>query len=603
MRFSRFVAAGALVVGSAAVLVGAAAPKAEAPPKPPAKKPAEKPAPKKVVRVVEMVLHGRIEEQAAMAMPFGPQPRLLRNYTASIRKAAKDDGVKAILLRLRQPMLGLAKIQELLDAIGEFKATEKKLFCYLDACGNGGYLLASSADRIVAAPAGMVMLTGLAAEVSFYKGLLDWAGVGAHFAARGKHKSAAEPFTRESMSEGSRQVFNEYLDDVFDQFVATIAKGRKLAPAKVRQIIDQGPYPVGEARTFGLVDDVAYYDQFLDSVGDDLGGTVKLVKDYHRLGKKGADLAQMNLFALFAALQPKPEIPATKRPKVVVIYASGVIAPKPSSYLASQVVTATETRKAFERARSDDTVKAVVLRVDSPGGSALISDLIWREVERTKKTGKPVIASMSSVAASGGYYIAMPADAIVAQPATVTGSIGVVAGKLSLGGLYKKIGITTETFTRGKNAAIFATSSGFSESERKRLDALLDDIYTTFVHKAAVGRKMPVERMRELATGRIWTARRAKELGLIDELGGLKEAYELAIKKAGLEGQDVQPVILPREKSVLEALFAPTARARPALLCPPVPEPVLHALPYAQVLELLARENVLTLMPYVIEVR
>ena len=564
---------------------------------------APKPKAKRKVSVVEITLHGSLVEQASVAMPFGPQPKLLRDYTATIRKAAEDADIKAVILRIRQPAFGLGKIQELMATIDKLKAANKPVYCYLDACGNGAYLLATSADKIVAVPGGMVMLTGLGAQASFYKGLLDWAGVQANLLAFGKHKSAGDPFTRDSMSEENRKVLNEFLDDLYGQFVAAIAKGRKLDPAKVRDTIDHGPYSANEARTFHLVDDVAYYDQFIAGIGSDLDGKVDVVRDYHRLGRKGPDLAQMNIFTLFSALQPKPAIPATKRPKVVVIYASGPIAVAPSSLMPSQIITAEAMHKAFDKARSDDTVKAVVLRIDSGGGSALVSDLIWHEVARTKKAGKPVIASMSDVAGSGGYYIAMNADAIVAHPATITGSIGVIGGKLCLRGLYDKVGIKKETFRRGKNAAIFSDYTAFTPEERKRMHALMADIYNTFVHKAAEGRKMPVDKMRALATGRIWTARAAQKLGLIDQLGGLRDAYDLAIEKAGLKGKDVQPVILPREKSVLEALFNPTAQLASPLERYHLPTPVLRTLPYLQVFYLLARENVLALMPYTIEIQ
>ena len=616
MRAGRIAAAAGLLACIVAALLAATVPETKKPPAKAAAKPATnvpaQPKPKAAptpasgpeVKVVEVVLDGQISERMAMAMPFGPQPKLLRDFTGSIRKAADDGEIKAMVLRIRQPMMGLAKRQELMDAIGEFKAKGKKVFCYLDATTNFGYLMACTADRITAAPAGMILLTGLAAEVSFYKGLLDWAGIEAHFVASGKHKSAADSYTRESMSEANREVFNEYLDDVYGQFVKGIAEGRKLTPAKVREAIDNGPYSAPAAHTAKLVDEVAYYDQFLDGVGKALKGKAELVKGYHRMGKRGPDLAQMNLFSFFAALQPKPAIPAGKRPKIVIVYASGVIAPASAGLFGMQTVSAAGLHDAFDKARTDKTVKAVVLRVDSPGGSALISDLIWRDIRRIQQAGKPVIASMSDVAASGGYYIAMPCDAIVAQPGTVTGSIGVLGGKLAMGKLYEKIGIKVETFTRGKNAAIFSGTTRFSESEAARLKAMLDGIYTDFVQKAADGRKMPVEKMRELATGRIWTAQAAIKAGLVDKLGGLKEAYDLAVEKAGLKGnKDVQPVILPREKSFLEAILDPMSSRVVTLNGKPIPDALLRKMPALQVLGLLATENVLAIMPFHIETR
>jgi len=602
MRVARYAMAAVVLAVVVALLVGAAAPETKQPAAKPATEAEPQPA-QRTIRVVDVPLEGTIQERAHMTMPFGPQPKLLRDFTGSIRKAADDDTIEALVLRLREPSLGLAKRQELMDAIGAFKAAGKKVYAYVDSCTTRSYMLACAADRIAVAPAGMVVLTGIRGEAMFLKGLLDWAGIEGDFVASGKHKAAADMLTRESMSEDNRQVINEYLDDVYDQLVTAIAKGRKLTADQVRDAIDHGPYAPQAARTRKLVDDVAYYDDFLAAIGRDLGGTVKVVKGYHHLGKKGADLAQMNLFTFFASLQPKPAIPQTKHPKVVIVFASGMIAPKEVSLFGTATINAQEMREAFETARADKTVKAVVLRVDSPGGSALISDLIWREVGLTRKAGKPVIASMSDVAASGGYYIAMACDAIVAQPATVTGSIGVVGGKLSLGGLYEKIKINIETFDRGKNAGIFTDTRGFSDTEREAFKGLLDDIYTTFVTKAAEGRRMDLAKMRALATGRIWTARMALKEGLVDKLGGLKDAYDLAIEKAGLKPEDVQPVILPREKSVFEALFAPMASQATAFDPTRLPDAVRRRLPLLQVIELFEHENVLAVMPYSLDVR
>ena len=566
----------------------------------------EKGPPANAVRVVDVVLQGELGEQRAFENPFGPRGRLLRDYTASLRKAAQDPDVKAVLLRLQQPSLGLAKVQELRSAIEEVKTAKKRVYCYLEACGNADYLIACSSDRICAAPGGMVMLTGLRAEVTFFKGLLDWAGIKADFLHFGKHKSAAEPFTSDAMSEENRQVLNELLDDLYGQFVGVIAKGRKLPEQKVKEAIDFGPYCAKDARIHSLVDDVAYFDQFLEAMGKDLGGKVELVKDYHHLGSKGPDLSEFNIFTFFAALKPRPDIPATDRPKIVILYASGMILMGESPLFAGGAVTAEAMSKAFRQIRENPTVRAVVLRVDSPGGSALVSDLIWREVERTRKAGKPVVASMSDVAASGGYYIAMGADAIVAEPSTITGSIGVVGGKLVLRGLYDKIGLKREVLSRGRNAGLFSDYTAFSDHERARVNALMSDIYDDFVHKAALGRNIPHERMRELATGRVWTGRAALALGLVDRLGGLREAFDLAAEKAGLQGKDVQPVILPREKSVLEALMSPGAATLgvPELgleVSVANPQSIAGSVPL--VLQALLRENVLTFMPYVVEVR
>ncbi|NQT54287.1 signal peptide peptidase SppA, partial [bacterium] len=267
------------------------------------------------------------------------------------------------------------------------------------------------------------------------------------------------------------------------------------------------------------------------------------------------------------------------------------------------VVTAKSIAGAFAAARKDVTVKAVVLRIDSPGGAAVTSDIIWREVVRTKEAGKPVVASMGGVAASGGYYIAMAADRIVAHPATITGSIGVIGLKPNLDGLYQKIGVNIERFTRGKNAGLLSLSSGLTENGKQRLEALLLAVYDDFVNKAAAGRKMKREQMLELATGRVWSGAKAKTLGLVDELGGLKKAFDLAIDLAGIKGQNVQPVILPREKEFLEMLLSGAADTEALVarrLSARIPGALRNAVPNLAVLESLSQAGALALMPYCI---
>lgn len=605
MEAKRGVGLAALAVVVAAGLLVAAQPKKDAPARGAGVGAADG-GPK--VRVLEISLGGEIAEQQAVSLPFGPKPTVLRHYTASIRKAATDDSIKALLLRVSGPSLGLAKVQELAEALAEFRAAGKRIYCYGELYGNADYLIASQADTIAVAPGGAVAAVGLGMEVAYFKGLLDWAGIQFDVLHCGEHKSAGEPFEKDKMSDENRRVLNEFLDDVYDQYIGVIAKGRGLKPEDVRKLIDGAPYSVAEAKKAGLVHQVAYFDELLESMGKELGGEVDRVTKYHFLGRKGRDLAEFNIFTLFSSMRPKPDIPRTPRPKVVILYASGMIVPAAqASPFLGEVITAKALGKLLEKAREDKTVKAIVLRVDSPGGAAVTSDIIWREINRTRAAGKKVVASMSSVAASGGYYIAMAADKIVAHPTTITGSIGVVGMKPSLEGLYEKIGIHMETFTRGKNVGTLGTTKPLSDSGRERLQALLTAIYDEFVAKAAKSRGMDPAKLRELATGRVWTGRAAKDLGLVDELGGLKEAYDLAVDLAGLKGKDVEPVILPREKDFFEMLLSGLGEmesaALPERLLGRVPGPLGRSLPRAQLLQLLSRERVLALMPYLIEIR
>jgi protease-4 len=595
----------ALSIVVAGALLIAAAPKAD-PKDPPQGAPPAGAQTGKEVRVLEITLGGDIVERKAVTMPFGPQPKLLRNYTASLRKAAEDKDIRAVILHLEQPMLSLAQVQELRDALAEVQAAKKKVYCYAELFSNIDYLVACGADEIVATPTGAVGLVGLSAEVMFLKGLLDWAGVEMTVVHAGKHKTLGEPFTKEAMPEAHRKVFNEFLDELYAQFLKSIADGRGITEEQAKALVDGGPYGAAGAQTAKAIDRLEYYDQFLARVGTELGGKVKPVRTYHHLGKKGPDLSKLNIFTLFSSLGPKPDIPKTARPKVVVIYATGHIVPGRGSSLMGEVITAEAIGKALEKAREDDTVKAVVLRIDSPGGAAVTSDVIWREIVRTEKAGKPVVASLSSVAASGGYYIAVAADKIVAHPASVTGSIGVIGLMPNLAGLYKKIGVNVETFRRGKNAGLMSISTGLSEAERKRVEALIQAVYADFVGKAAAGRDMPRDQMLELATGRVWTAAKAKELGLVDQLGGLKDAYDLAIELAGIKGQNVQPVILPREKDFFEMLLSRAAEGDthlPLDLPSRLPGPLRGAVPSLEVLQALGRVQALALMPYSLLIR
>ncbi|NQT52183.1 S49 family peptidase, partial [bacterium] len=304
------------------------------------------------LRVLEIKLGGAIAEKTSVAMPFGPRPKLLRDYTASIRKAAGDADIKAIVLQLSSPEVSLAQIQELGEALDEFKAAGKKVYCYTDICANRDYLVATHANHITLAPGGALVLVGLSAEVAFMKGLLDWAGIKVDVVHAGKHKAMGEPYSKEKMSDENRRVFNEFLDEMYEQFLGMIAKGRGITAAQARKLVDGGPYSAGGARVAKLIDSVGYYDQLVGRIGKDIGGKVALVKSYHRLGKKKPDLSQFNIFTLFASLRPKPPIPKTDRPKVVVIYATGpIVTGGTSSPLLGDVVTAKSIAGAFAAAR------------------------------------------------------------------------------------------------------------------------------------------------------------------------------------------------------------------------------------------------------------
>jgi protease-4 len=377
----------------------------------------------------------------------------------------------------------------------------------------------------------------------------------------GEYKGAAEPYTRSEMSKPFRERLESVLKDYFEEsLVKTIAQARKgLAIDKVKAIIDEGPYTAKQAVAAGLIDEVAYADDFEKAVKSGIKASeVKVVRDYAK--EKVEELDFSNPFAILKLLAPPSRKHKSSKNKIAVLYATGAIVTGKggTSLFGGDTVGSTTMVDAIRKAEHDKTVKAIVLRVDSPGGSALASDLIWNELRRSKK---PVVASMSDVAASGGYYISMAAKKIYAEPGTLTGSIGVVGGKLVLGGLEKKVGLNTQVIKLGSHAGILSTTFPFSESEKKAMTALMKDIYDQFLTKAIEGRERAGKKFAradflKYAEGRIWTGRQAKAIGLIDELGTLDDAVVAAKVMAHLaKDADVELLSLPKPRSFLDTLM------------------------------------------------
>jgi protease-4 len=515
------------------------------------------------VTVAHVRLSGSLEEAPVAEDPiFGHSGENLRMKLERIKKARDDKAVKALYLEIDGLEAGWGKLDELRRAVADFRASGKKVFAYLEGGETKDYLLALACDEVAMPEPAWLMLTGMRAEVSFYKGLFDKLGVKADMLQMGDFKGAAEPYTRNEMSPQFRKQMETVIDDYFDKgLVAAVAEARKgkgLTADKVKKLIDEGPYGAKAAAAAGLIDRVAYADDFKASFKAALKvDDVKIVKDYEKAKSKDVNLS--NPFEILKLLSPsKPA--ESKKPKVAVVYATGVITTGKGSVslLGGESCGSTTLIEAIRKAEDDKTVKAIVLRVDSPGGSALASDLIWQALVKCKK---PVVASMSDTAASGGYYISMAARKIYAEPGTLTGSIGVVGGKIVTGGLEKKVGLTTDVITRGANAAILSTTTPFSDSERKAMTALMKDTYDGFVSKALDGRKragraMTREQLLELAGGRVWTGRQAKENGLVDELGTVADAIMAARKMAGVPEKDELEVLeLPHGRSFLDALL------------------------------------------------
>ena len=528
-----------------------------------ADEPAKKPPEKKAGVVAHIKLSGTMEEKAPTNDPlFGTVGETFKVRLDRIEKAGTDKTISALLLEIDGPSLGWGKMHELTRTIAKVRASGKKVYAYLEGGASADFMIALACDDICVPDAAWLMLTGVRMEVTFYKGMLDKLGVQADILHMGDFKGAAEPYTRESLSEPNRKQLLSVLDDFFDnEMVARVVAGRKkakLTPARVKKLIDGGPYSASGALKAGLIDRVNYLDGYEDAIKADLGlDSIKVQRNFGK--KKHEEISIMGLYSKLL-LGSGPKIFSSKAPKVAVIYATGAIVSGKSgtSLMGGESVGSETMIAAIRQAEEDDTVKAIVLRIDSPGGSALASDLIWKELRRCKK---PVLASMADVAASGGYYIAMAAGKIYAEPGTITGSIGVVGGKMALRGVYDKVGIKTETLSRGANSGLLSSTEPFTESEREAFRSLMQNTYDLFVDKALEGRtragkKMSRDELLKLAGGRIFTGRQAKANGLIDEIATLEEVVAAAAKLGGMpQGRKPELLMLPKSRGLVESLL------------------------------------------------
>lgn len=500
---------------------------------------------------------------------FGGAEENFQTKLDRIKKARNDSTIQALYLQFHGLEIGWGKVDELRRAIADFRASGKKAYAYLEEGEAKDYLVALACDEVFLPSAGWLMVNGMRAEVAFYKDLFDWLGVKADMLQMGDFKGAAEPYTRSSMSKEFRQQLEKVIDDYYEKsYVDTIARSRPRqhwTAEQVKKLVDQGPFTAKAALEAGLVDRVAYVEQFEDSLkADGKFDEVKVSRNYGQA--KSDELDFSNPFSILKLLSPAKSKSSSK-PKIAVIYAVGEIVTGKggSSLMGGDLVGSTTMIEAIRQAEEDKTVKAIVLRVDSPGGSALASDLIWSELKRCKK---PIVASMGDVAASGGYYISMAAGKIYAEPGTLTGSIGVIGGKIVLQGLESKVGIKTEFITRGANAGIMSMETPFTEGERKVISALMHDTYEQFLDKALQGRKKAGREMTradldKLAGGRVWTGRQAKAAGLVDELGTLADAVARAKEMAGVaKDEELEILVLPKARSFIETLLERKSDAR-----------------------------------------
>jgi len=511
------------------------------------------------VRYAHFEIRGALPETVPPVYLLEPDVDTFYDVVERMERAIKDKSIAGLVVKVGAMGAGWAKVQELREEFFRCRRAGKSVICYLEGGGNLTYYLASAADRVVLVPSGSLMLVGLRAEVLFFKGLLDMIGVKGDLLQMGDYKGAAEPFTNEAASESFREAVDLLLDDFDRQLTEGIARGRGIKPAAVRELIDSGPFTARRALAEGLVDDLMYYDELVDELREEAEGFA-IVENYGKRKEAkpffaGTEGLLKMLMGIGGRGGVRPEVPPRKA--VAIVYAVGPIIMGGPDELAigEHVISVHAITEAIREAKGRDNVKAIVLRVESPGGSAVASDLIWRELRQADEV-KPVVVSLSDVAGSGGYYIAAGGRLIVAEPGTVTGSIGVVGGKFVLKELFGKLKITVEVFQRGKHAGILSSSEDLSESERARLRELMQETYDTFLERVAQTRNMPVERVREVAGGRPWSGFQAERMRLVDVLGGLGDAIAAAKEAAGIPpDEEVEIVRLPRSRSLLELLF------------------------------------------------
>jgi protease-4 len=503
--------------------------------------------------VLTMRLGGELTETAptdVVTYFSGTRTPTLRAFVDNLRKAKVDDRVSAVLIKptaFSSPFWG--KIQELRDAMLDFKASGKPLYAYLEYGGDREYYLATAADKVFLMPATSLDLTGVATYALFLRGTLDKIGAYPDLHHVGEYKSAPNTFTEKGYTPAHREMDASLTRDLYEQIVRGIAEGRNKSEADVRALIDEGPFVAETALRAGLVDELAYEDQVEEKLrGEAAGGNRTIdAQSYARIGL--------------------PSLGLNRGPRVAVIYASGTIVSGESGYdpVNGAVVGSETLIDSIRQARRDSSIRAIVLRIDSPGGSATASDAIWRELmlARNERQDRPIVASMSDLAASGGYYIAMPAHAIVAQPSTLTGSIGIFGGKFVVGQTYGKLGAGIESLSIGRRAEMNSPVRPYTPDELQKVNEQLRSFYDQFVRKVAEARRSTPEKIDQLAQGRVWTGHQAVEVGLVDALGGLTTAVSVAKERASIPAEtDVELVPYPPPKSFYELLSDELSGAR-----------------------------------------
>ncbi len=485
---------------------------------------------------LEIKGHLASEKENASFFPFIRPSLSFPTLLHLIHLAEKDPKIKGISFKIGNLEAGWGKLEELRQAILNVTKKGKLTVAYLEQAGNRDYYLATACNRIMIAPAGALNITGMRMEVLFFSEALEKLGIQPNISHIGKYKSTSEAFTLKEMSQPHREALEAILTNIFDHYADAIAVERNLAPELIRNLIDQAPFTAEEALQAKLTDSILYEDQIPDYLKELSLKKPKFINAYKYL-KTISGRAWISGFFKF-------------KPKIALIYATGVILPGHSRSLPflGSVMGEETMVNAIRKVRKNKDIKAVVMRVESRGGSILSSDNIWREVVLTKEI-KPFIISMGDLAASGGYYISAGATKILADPGTITGSIGIVFGKVALAKLYEKLGLRKDFLSVGKNAGIFSDYDPFTPEQKEKLRTQMEHAYKVFLQKVAQGRGIPLEEVEKIAQGRAWVGQQAKEIKLIDQLGGLNDAIAVAKEMAKIpKEREIKLLTLPERK-------------------------------------------------------
>jgi protease IV len=531
-------------------------------------------------------LEGEVPEVAPVELPLpffeSQTPLTVTDLHDVLERAATDSRIKALVFAPRGAAAGWGKMQEIRDGLLQFRKSGKPLVAFLRTPGTREYYMATACDKIYLTTEDVLDVKGLRIEAMYLKDTLDKVGVKMEFEHAGKYKDYGDMFTRDNMSPETREVYDSLLDGLYGNLLAAVAQGRNKKLQDVSALIDQGPFLAADAKKAGLVDDLLYEDQVFEQLKSRLGQ-----KDLRRVSQRDY-------------LKARPTGEGGRRVAVVAADGAIVRGSGRSDFGNQEGIVSGPFIKLLREVGRDASIKGVIVRVDSPGGDSIASDDIWREMKVLAQK-KPLVISMSDVAASGGYYISAVQEPIVAYPTTITGSIGVVYGKPNLRGLYDKLGIKKELMQRGANAALDSDYGPLTDQGRAKLRTIIDSTYRRFVGLVAESRKKPYEQIDAIAQGRVWLGAQAKQNGLVDELGGIDKAIEIIRRKANFSSADrVRLMLYPPHRSLFEQLMRSTTDA---VVDSAAGTPEVRALARKVNMDAWTRGGLMKIMPYRIEVK